>query len=98
MGSVQGEIATVRVILDHGAEMEHPTREIWTPLLLASFFGNQDVVLELLGRGANPHARVAQGTRYKLGRNALEFARVQGHKGIVEVLLAWDQNDGKILG
>ena len=45
-------------MLDHGADLESHTKDLWTPLHLSAYNGHVEFVRELLeGRGAEVNAR-----------------------------------------
>ncbi len=47
-----------RTMLDHGADLESHTKDLWTPLHLSAYNGHVEFVRELLeGRGAEVNAR-----------------------------------------
>jgi ankyrin repeat protein len=85
----QGELPVARVLLDHGAGVDHPGKGMWTPLMLASSMGHYDLVVLLLVRGANFQARADHDDREKLGRNALEIAKLARCQETANVLSVW---------
>lgn len=53
---LQGNAAVVQALLDGGVPVDAADNpQKWTPLMLASRFGNEPLVQLLLNRGANPH-------------------------------------------
>jgi uncharacterized protein len=80
----------VRVLLDSGADIDAASNAGYTPLILASLFGQTDVVLALLEGGANPNAFTDADEAAKDGidsASALMLAAVNGHTEIVKELL-----------
>ncbi len=72
-----GDIAKVRLLLDHGADINAIDEEyLSTPLGLASRWGQQDVVILLVDRGADVHRSGAPWAA------PLAWARSKGHAGI----------------
>lgn len=49
------------MLLDHGADVEEPNDEGYTPLMEASREGHKTVVELLLNRGANVNAKIDDG-------------------------------------
>jgi ankyrin repeat protein len=68
-----------------GADLEVKNKDGFTPLILASYVGAQDIVEALLSAGANPRAAC------KDGDTPLHYACAQGHLSIIALL-------GKIKG
>jgi len=61
----------------------------WTPLMVAAYRGYTDAVKELLKAGADPSLKNSQDSGwiwYRYGRTALDYAKEQGHKDIVQIL------------
>ena len=59
----EGHLETVGVLLDHGADINHPSAgDQTTPLLSAIINGYFDLALELLKRGADPRLASTAGT------------------------------------
>ncbi len=70
-----------RILIEKGADVDLADGEFTTPLMLAAQYGYQDMVALLLKGGADPKLR-----RGSNGYRAIDFARVGGHKGIVQLL------------
>ncbi|MEX0837685.1 MAG: ankyrin repeat domain-containing protein, partial [Gemmatimonadota bacterium] len=51
----QGHMETVRLLLDEGADINHPSGDQSSPLLVAVINGNYDLAMMLLERGADPN-------------------------------------------
>ncbi len=76
----EGELAVVRDLLDHGADVEERYDEGQSPLMVAAFHGHLDIVRLLLERGADATYRADNGW------DAVAFAELEGHDD-VEALL-----------
>jgi hypothetical protein len=72
--------SVVRLLLEHGADINVQTRRGWTPLHYASFNGALEFVRLLLEHGANVEAK------NNYGKTALQVAAEEGHKEVVELL------------
>ncbi len=58
----EGRARLVRLLLDHGVDIDHRTRaDGTTPLLMAAINGHFDLATELLARGADPDAESGAG-------------------------------------
>lgn len=73
--------ATVEVLLQYDADIEHYTWNDWTPLKLAASKGHADTVRLLLQYGANATLRDLNGD------TALTLAQKNGHPAVAELLL-----------
>ncbi|KAJ7453106.1 ankyrin repeat-containing domain protein, partial [Mycena latifolia] len=83
--SARGHAETIRLLLDHGADIDLPCR-LGTALQLAAFFGHKESVYLLVSRGANDNVNAGwHGT-------ALVAASVQNHYDIVDILLEHGAN------
>ena len=71
----------IKVLLENGADVNHPDFDGMTPLCLASMLGHTDVVQLLLER----HADVGHWDRH--GRTPLMLASANGHHTVVKLLL-----------
>jgi len=72
--------AIVRLLLEHGADVNATQHGEWTPLMAAAANGDLDSVQALLARGANAALRNAE------GRTAAELARDRGQAAVVALL------------
>ena len=52
MAAVMGEVEVARVLLHHGAFVDHRDNQGWTPLFVASRYGHLDIVQLLIQSGA----------------------------------------------
>jgi len=80
--SARGNLAVVRLLLQHGAEVNTRRENEIPALVKAAEGGHVAVVSELLGRKADPDARKLSG-----GNTALFSACARGHNKVVKVLL-----------
>ncbi|KAI1778867.1 hypothetical protein F4818DRAFT_437668 [Hypoxylon cercidicola] len=79
--AARGKLPLVRLLLDHGAEV-NPRRDIEVPPLVKAAEGGQaDIVAELLKRNADPNGR------NRNGQTALFSACMKGHNEVIQVLL-----------
>jgi len=72
--------SVVRLLLEHGADMNVQDDDGWTPLHRASFFGALEVVRVLLEHGADVEVKIDS------GETALQAAAEGGHDKVVELL------------
>ncbi len=70
----------VRLLLDKGAELEAPSPNKTTPLMMASRYGSEELAQLLLARGASAKARNDQGL------SAADFARLAGREALARKL------------
>ena len=70
------EPAMLRLLLDHGADIDAPSPNRTTPLMMAAQYGTPDNAPVLLERGANPQLKNA------LGLGAADFARKAGRDAL----------------
>ncbi len=73
-------LALVRLLLKHGAQIDSANNNGDTPLMDAAYLNKLDILAELLARGANPQLL------NKRGRSALALARQRGHHQAVALL------------
>jgi ankyrin repeat protein len=76
------DVTSIKLLTAHGAAVDVPGRDGWTPLGMAVRSNAVDVVKALLEAKASPHA--ASGT----GKTPLEIANINGKAGLVELLQA----------
>ena len=76
-----GHEAVVRLLFDHGAEVDAQDEDETTALMAAADSGHEAVVRLLLDRGADVDAQD------KNGRTALMWAANSGHEAVVRLLL-----------
>src|SRR5690554_832937 len=81
MAALRGNVDIVTRLLYAGAEVDH---EGWTPLMYAAFEGHLEIVDLLVRAGADVNALAPNKA------NALMFAARNGHRDVVERLLATD--------
>ena len=79
--SLQGNIDTVRWLLDHGADANSRQDDLWTPLHLTAWRGRPKVARALLERNADIHSRSDD------GRAPLHMASEFGHPDVVQLFL-----------
>ncbi|BFZ08937.1 hypothetical protein BsWGS_11977 [Bradybaena similaris] len=70
----------VRILLEHGAEVDPLKRGDWTPLMLACTKQSESIVTILLKAGADPHLR------NKDGWNSFHIACREGHLDVIQAL------------
>ena len=83
------DVSLVQLLIDAGADVDHPDNEGWRPVHAAAMSGQLDTLNLLLDSGANP-ASVGGPAAY----NALHVASMNGHPGFVCV---FSTNRGWIL-
>jgi uncharacterized protein len=77
-----GDAARVGELLDRGVSIHRLySRDGFTPLMRAAYYGHPELVQFLLARGADPNQTAADGA------GALFWASLRGHEAIVELLL-----------
>lgn len=87
LAAQHGQSSMVRLLLNHGANIETASEGGWTPLLIAAKAGHSDVVDALLAANvpANVNARTSS------GMTALHWAAENGHTLVVRRILAEDK-------
>ena len=81
--AMHGHVDAVRVLLDHGANIDAQSRNGYTALLYASGHGHTTTVQLLLSRGANVN------NRNKYGENAFSYAVNYDRNDTVQLLLEY---------
>jgi uncharacterized protein len=76
----RADLATI--LLDAGADVNQPALNGITPLMAASFAGQDAIVKRLLAQGADPRATD------RLKKNAMIYAAGEGRTAVVQLLLA----------
>ncbi|KAI1141160.1 hypothetical protein F5Y05DRAFT_376542 [Hypoxylon sp. FL0543] len=84
--AARGKLSLVRLLLDHGAEVNSKRENEVPALVKAAEGGHTDVVAELLKRGADPNGR------NRNGQTALFSACLKGYNKVVEILLEGHAN------
>ncbi|OTA93206.1 hypothetical protein M434DRAFT_73559, partial [Hypoxylon sp. CO27-5] len=84
--AARGKLSLVRILLDHGAEVNSRRENEVPALVKAAEGGHADVVAELLKRGADPDGR------NRNGQTALFSACLKGYNKVVEILLEGHAN------
>jgi ankyrin repeat protein len=79
-GVLSGDIDTVRVLLDAGADVNETAADGATPLILAVVKKHEPLAIELLNRGANPNLA---GTGYAALHVAAATGQIEAVKAIV---------------
>jgi ankyrin repeat protein len=75
-----GDSMALRLFIEAGMDVNKPDENGFTPLMIASWYGNADVAKLLIERGANLNAIMDD------GRSALQIAKEHQHPNIVEML------------
>jgi uncharacterized protein len=70
----------VRILLQHGADVNAKQEGGWTALHAASQNGDVEMVQLLIASGAHVHARAGN------NQNALDLALTKGHQAVVDIL------------
>jgi ankyrin repeat protein len=71
---------SVRILLEHGADVNAKQEAGWTALHAASQNGDVEMVRGLIAGGAHVHARADN------NQNALDLALTKGHQAVVDIL------------
>jgi ankyrin repeat protein len=69
-----------RVLVEHGANVNHRYEGGFTPLMHATYAGNEELISLLLDNGADPNAKNAD------GKTALTLAQEKGNEKILNLL------------
>ena len=70
----------VRILLEHGADVNAQQEGGWTALHAGAQNGDVEMVQLLIGGGAHVHARAGN------NQNALDLALTKGHQAVVDIL------------
>lgn len=79
--AMAGHAATVKLLLEQGAQSEWQNADQWTPLLAATWYGHAGCVRELVQHGADVHATTPHGA------SVLLVAAMHGWRDIARFLL-----------
>ena len=79
----RGDARKVRLLLEHGADVNSAYAEGWTPLMDAAWLGSLEIVRVLLVHGADIAARTTRGYM------AADLASEAGHSAVFEALTQW---------
>lgn len=79
-----GNADMVKMLIEKGADLELRTKEGFTPLIVASYLGYDEIVGLLLKANVNKNAVD------NMGMSALMNAAFNGHKGVVQKLIDYD--------
>ena len=80
LAAVTGELETVSLLIQRGADPKSKNMHNWTALMMAATSSRPDVVRFLIEKGADLHARDDE------GRTALDWALTQGETEVARVL------------
>jgi len=75
-----GRLEVVKLLLNHGADVNACQEGGWTPLQAAAQNGNREIVEVLLAQGADVHARASN------NQSALDLALSRGHQEVAALL------------
>jgi uncharacterized protein len=78
---------SVRILLEHGADVNAQQEGGWTALHAASQNGDVEMVKLLIASGAHVHTRAAN------NQNALDLALTKGHQAVVDILDVYATNE-----
>ena len=81
---------SVRILIEHGADVNAIQEGGWTALHAASQNGDVEMVRLLIAGGAHVHARAAN------NQNALDLALTKGHQAVVEILDVYATSEGGV--
>ena len=79
-----GHLRCAQLLLNAGAIFDGDYLKTWSPLHQAAYYGHEEIVSELIKRGANVHIRSRHQAK---GRIPLHAACQNGHLGCVRLLL-----------
>ena len=78
---------SVRILLEHGADVNAQQEGGWTALHAASQNGDVEMVQLLIASGAHVRTRAAN------NQNALDLALTKGHQAVVDILDVYDTSE-----
>ena len=84
-----GHTEVVKLLFEHGANLNHQDIDDFSPLILASYEGHLKLVKWLLLNGADP-SKID-----KFGDTALQSSDICGHKEVYNFILHWKNVDSK---
>ncbi|HTA71889.1 MAG TPA: ankyrin repeat domain-containing protein [Bryobacteraceae bacterium] len=79
---------SVRILIEHGADVNAKQEAGWTALHAASQNGDIEMVRLLIAGGAHVHARAEN------NQNALDLAMTKGHQAVVDILDVYAASEG----
>ena len=82
-----GHLAIVKLLFNHGGNLNHKDDDGFTPLILASCEGHLKVVKWLLKNGSNVSARD------KFGDTASDSSKIFGHDGVTSFIDKWQKGE-----
>ncbi|MDD2710955.1 MAG: ankyrin repeat domain-containing protein [Verrucomicrobiae bacterium] len=88
----KGDLESVKLLLEAGADPNLGSKDGFTPLMLAAQNGQDAMAQALIEKKANPDTGASGGKR--AGLTALMVAAVKGHANIAQMLLAAGANPG----
>ena len=90
------EVTVVELLLQYGANLDVRDKRGWTPLHKAAFYLNLQVLVVLLDRGADPHAKTNKGeTLIQLANTPSEWRSTKDHAQIIR-LLSWRMGERNV--
>jgi ankyrin repeat protein len=81
---------SVRILIEHGADVNAQQEGGWTALHAASQNGDVEMVRLLIAGGAHVHARAGN------NQNALDLALTKGHQAVVDILDVFATSEGGV--
>lgn len=76
----QNHTQIARLLMDHGADVNHKYEGGFTPIMHAAHAGNVELVTLLIDHGADPNAKNGE------GKTALSFAQEKNREKVVDLL------------
>ena len=86
VAAVKGDTATIRALVNAGANVNAKGKDGYTALMYAASWENADTVKALLDAGASVNAKISGS--YKNGYTALSLAMENGHTATANALRA----------